>query len=201
MYTGGAVGADTIFEDLAIKSGYTVKAYSFLGHETLSKNRVILSDDDLKEACEKVAYAADYLGRKVPLSNSYVYKLLLRNWYQVKNSEIIYAVAELDESMWNGKFSWKKGGSVLTFKVAGGTGWAVAMALLEGKEVCFYDQRTPRWYKCWRMMDKLVLYYEIYPVPYVKDLPKFPDNFAGIGTRNLNGNGESIIRTLFNANK
>jgi hypothetical protein len=200
LHTGGAIGSDIYFELLALKAGYNVKAYSFEGHTTDSSNRVILTQEELGEAGEKVAYAAQYLGRKVPLDNPYVYNLLRRNWFQVKNSEIMYAVADFDDVMWDGKFRWKDGGTKLQVRVPGGTGWAVAMALLENKIVCLFDQRVPRWYKCWQIKDKLVPYYELFAIPYAKDLPKFPECFAGIGTRNLNGNGEQAIKTLFNVN-
>jgi len=48
--SGGARGADTLFENLGKKAGYEVKAHSFEGHSTTSKNRVIHSATELKKA-------------------------------------------------------------------------------------------------------------------------------------------------------
>lgn len=94
--------------------------------------------------------------------------LLARNWMQVKNSDQVFAI---------GKFKNKV--------VDGGTGWAVQMAIDVGKIVNFYDQERNVWGRYsdgkWEKIDTPVL----------------TQNFAGIGTRELNENGKRAIESVF----
>lgn len=170
LHTGGATGADTVFEDLALARGWKVRAYSFPRHRTDSRNRVILSDEELWEGLEQVKAAAKVLGRSIPLNNQYVLSLLCRNWHQVKNSEAVFAVANLDDKE---KF------------VLGGTGWAVAMSILNKKPVYLYAQN----------LNKLLTYsaYKWIQVGF----PGFPENYAGIGSRDLKPNGVKAINRFY----
>ena len=68
LHSGGAEGADTLFEKLGMRKGFEVQAHSFEGHYTQSTNRVIHSIDELKaaqpfldEAATNYDYALKYL--------------------------------------------------------------------------------------------------------------------------------------------
>ena len=54
IHSGGAIGADTLFEELGVKKGFEVQAHSFDGHKTESANRVIHSGAELKAARDPV---------------------------------------------------------------------------------------------------------------------------------------------------
>jgi hypothetical protein len=69
--------------------------------------------------------------------------------------------------------------------VQGGTGYAVAMAILHGKPVYVFDQERNKWFK------------NIDGKWYESDIPVLTENFAGIGTRNLNNNGKKAIEDAY----
>jgi len=130
--TGGADGADTIFENESIKYGISVISWSFYGHRIKSNNKIILNDEQLLEGWEKVKISNKSLKRNIFRLSPYVKNLLSRNWYQVKNSDVIYAIASIQDNM---KI------------VDGGTGWAVQMAIDNNKEIYVFDQYRCFWYK------------------------------------------------------
>ena len=104
----------------------------------------------------------------------YVKNLLARNWFQVKNSDAIFAI---------GKFASMK-------QVDGGTGWAVQMAIDNKKPVFVFDQNSNLWHK-YNYQREMFEQCEI---------PKLTANFAGIGTRDLNENGKNAIVQIFKEN-
>lgn len=170
-HSGGATGADTVFEKESIRMGWKVKAYSFVGHNTASTNRVIISQEQLQEGYNALEKVRKYLKRNTP-SSLYVRQLISRNWFQVTNSDAIYAVSTIDEEG----------------LVKGGTGWAVSMAILLKKcPVYVYDQNDDIWYK--------YLYDENIWNP-LNNLFITEDNFAGIGSRELTPKGRFAIRDL-----
>jgi hypothetical protein len=68
--------------------------------------------------------------------------------------------------------------------VDGGTGWAVQMAIDDGKIVNFYDQEKCVWGRyCNGKWEK-------------SDTPVLTKNFAGIGTRKLNDKGWMAIKEV-----
>lgn len=54
IHSGGAIGADTLFEELGVKKGFQVQAHSFDRHNTGSTNRVIHSGAELNAAKDPV---------------------------------------------------------------------------------------------------------------------------------------------------
>lgn len=54
IHSGGAKGADTLFEELGAKKGFEVQAHSFEGHKTKSTNAIIHTVDELKAARDPV---------------------------------------------------------------------------------------------------------------------------------------------------
>lgn len=93
--------------------------------------------------------------------------LLARNWKQVKESDGIFAI-----------------GNIKSGNVDGGTGWAVQMAKDAGKQVHVFDLWTERWY-IWDSEKKTFVY---------ESTPKLTKNFAGIGTRSIEPNIETLTK-------
>jgi hypothetical protein len=156
-HSGGAVGADSMFDTIGKEYGQTNHKHYYYGSKT-PKGNVLLTEEQVKEGVAEMNKAAEILGRK-PSKQSTI-NLLARNWFQVKNSTQVVAVAPIDESM---KF------------VEGGTGWAVAMAQANGKEINVFNLKDNKWYK-W---DGTTFIESAVPV--------LAKNFAGIGSRQDKG--------------
>lgn len=169
MHSGGAYGADTVWENAATKYGVKTNAWSFEGHTgVISPNAIVLTKEQLAEADGHLAKANETLERKWPTSQEYKSNLLRRNWYQVKDSDAVFAVSTLDNGI-----------------VTGGTAWAVQMALDTGKPVFLYEQNQKQWLvnngDGWKQTDT----------------PTLTKNFAGIGSRQVNEAGEAAIEAVF----
>jgi hypothetical protein len=171
--SGGAQGADTIWETEGEKYNVSTKAFSFAGHKSSSRNLIILTDEELKEADEHVIEANKTLKRFFPIHKPWIANLLRRNWYQVKNSTTILAISTFDN----------KG------QVKGGTAWATQMAIDNFKDVYVFDQENNKWFE-WDYDQKKYIEY--------KKIPKLSKNFAGIGTRDINQTGILAIQQIYN---
>ena len=181
-FSGGATGADTVFELDGEKYEISTVAYSFNGHNTTSKNRYILSQDELDEGFKHIEIANKTLKRDIDHISKYVKNLLSRNWFQVKNAEAIFAIGRIKNKMG------------IRREVDGGTGWAVQIGIDNNKKVYVFDQNTNKWYewcKDQEPCDKFIL---------LKYIPPLTENFAGIGTRELNENGKKAIQYLLKNN-
>jgi hypothetical protein len=177
-HSGGCAGADMCWENEGLKYGVESVGYSFHNHTQYSNNQKILNQEELKKGWEHVLIAEKTLKRNLNSRQSfYVKNLVSRNWFQVKNAEAIYAV-----------------GSFVNEErklVNGGTGWAVQMAIDNDKPVYFFDQVTDKWYKFIKCFNKFIKMYV---------LPKLTENFAGIGSRELNENGKNAIINIYKHN-
>jgi len=98
--------------------------------------------------------------------------LLARNWCQVKYSDAVFAISKIENN-----------------KVSGGTGWACAMCVLIDKPLYVFDQEKEQWF-FWN--DN---HFEVCVTPTLTE------NFAGIGTREINNAGISAIRNLYQKTK
>ena len=171
-FSGGAQGSDTIFELEAIKKGFNVVAYSFDGHNTKSQNTQILTSNQLKEGYEHIKIANKRLNKNISNVSSYVKNLISRDWFQVKNSDTIFAIGNLATEN----------------TVRGGTGWATQLAVDNKKPIYLFEQNDNQWYYYDYESDR----FEIY-----EKMPKLTEKFAGIGTREINDNGIQAIKNLF----
>jgi hypothetical protein len=160
-HSGGAIGSDTVWGELSGQYGVVSEHYWY-GKRTENGNHEI-TEEEFEEGKEHVLEANKTLHRQ-----PYKYmNLLARNYSQVKNADEIFAI---------GRFKNKV--------VDGGTGWAVQMAIDDGKIVNFYDQDKCVWGRYsdgkWER----------------SDTPVLTKNFAGIGTRKLNDNGWMAIKDV-----
>lgn len=174
-HSGGCPGSDITWEKEGEKYGITTISYSFKNHIQQGKNQKILTVDELNEGFQHVLKANEVLKRNPEKQPLYVQNLLNRNWFQVKNSESIFAI---------GYFFNKK-------IVNGGTGWAVQMAIDEQKPVFVFDQDE----NCWK---KYI--YELNEFRQIYNIPKLTINFAGIGTRKIKENGINAIIEIIKNN-
>jgi len=171
-YTGGAAGADYIFERESIKKRFKVVAYSFDDHNTKSKNRFILNKRQLAEGFKHIKITNNRLNRNISNIDSYIKNLISRDWFQVKNSDAVFAV-----------------GIIIGNNVQGGTGYSISCAIDHKKTVYVYDQSYGNWFYYDYDDDQFQIY---------EGIPKLTEKFAGIGTRDINNDGVNAIIKLFN---
>lgn len=172
--SGGAIGADTVFENECLKNNIQVIAWSFQGHDTKSRNVQILTKEQLDEGFEHIKIANKSLKRNVFNLKPYIRNLLSRNWYQVVNSDNIYAISQLDN-----KFK----------TVSGGTAWAVQCGIDNQKVVYVFDSNYHSWFLY--NYDKEI--FEKYD-----DIPVLSEKFAGIGSRQIDEESIMAIKKIIN---
>ncbi|SEA74085.1 hypothetical protein SAMN05443667_10812 [Flavobacterium gillisiae] len=171
--SGGAIGADTCFEEIAESFGVAVDVYSYKTKTHTSKNKVELTEAEFQEGIEHVEVANHTLQK---LNYQRYFKLLARNWFIVKNAKHIYAITTIKKV---------KGKEM----VAGGTGWAVQMAMDNHKSITIFDQKKKSWF---------IWDYTLQQFQSLETAPKITNiDFAGIGARNINADGIKAIENLF----
>ena len=160
-HSGGAYGADTLWDTIGRRFGIVNhKHYRDSGNtklsNTLNKSGVTataLSSEQMETARIEIK---KLLGILYP--NTTEGNLQVRNYYQVINSNAIYAIATLNKDS-NG--------------VTGGTNTAVQLGIKLNKPVYVWDLNTESWYK---FDGKQFV---------ITDTPTLTKNFAGIGTRDI----------------
>lgn len=175
-YSGGAKGADEAWGVAAARHGHEVIHYSFNGHSPKHSNwKKELSSDELKAADPFVKRANKSMRRTFPTNSEFVNNLLRRNYYQIRETEALYAVGTIERG-----------------SVAGGTAWAVQMYIdvctdrYEPAVIYFFDQPTNRWLM-WVQDEWMEI--EKPPIPSGK--------WTGIGSRELAANGAQAIKEVF----
>lgn len=183
-HSGGAIGADTLWEEIGEEFGVKTRAYSYKTKSHTTPNKVEISDHDYDEGVNEVNRANKSLGR---FGISKYMSLLARNWSQVKYSKQIFAIGTIVPA---GKKNAKGYYSKSKYEtVDGGTGYAIQMAVNNEKEVYVFDQVLDKWFR-WS--------YNSLRFVELKDVPKISDqNFAGIGTREIKPNGIKAIRDVY----
>jgi len=182
-HSGGADGADHLFEKMGEKVGVKTKAYSYKTKYHKSPNKVEISEEDFQEGIIQVNKANHYLNR---YGVSKYINLLARNWCQVKYSNQIIAIGTIlnpgDKSSkgyrCNSKYQ----------SVDGGTGYCCAMCINEGKPLFVFDQIKNKWFR-WSYSSMSFIECEC-PKIMVQD-------FAGVGTREINQNGINAIKDVY----
>lgn len=188
MQSGGAYGADTVWGRIASEFGINNQNHWYSGERgayNAPNGNIKISQEDYNEGSSKVAEAAK-------MNWGYQYDTmkddrLIRNWAQVKYADAVFAVGHLIGK--GGKIFPNKANDnrvAETTVVQGGTGYAVSMAILEGKPVYVFDQIREKWAAnidgVWQ---------------WLTEAPVLTKKFAGIGTRSINAAGEQAIRDVF----
>tara|TARA_R100001594_G_scaffold150581_1_gene212486 strand:+ start:352 stop:9924 length:9573 start_codon:yes stop_codon:yes gene_type:complete len=194
MTSGGAEGADTHWASWASKVGIPAINYTFAEHAGKIKAAGfprILTTAELEQADAARKKANQTIGNREP-DKQYTRNLLRRNFYQVKHANAVYAVGEFLAP--DIKYKGKKESVVIRKDsvVKGGTGTTVQMAIDMGKPVYLFEQTRNKWYK-WNPKagaGRLGMF------THIKEPPKPPKRFAGIGTRKINPAGQAAIAKL-----
>lgn len=190
LHSGGAIGADFAWGNIGASYGVTGKHY-FDATDTREGKRppysnTPITDEDRTIGERKAFYAGKTMGRLGSRAQKVADPLLIRDWNQVKNSDMVVAIAQKFD-MPGDKFSNKSDDErvALVPQVSGGTGWAVQMAIAEGKPVFVFNQADGKWYMNFMGVWKYA------------EAPVLSNNFTGIGTRGINAAGEAAIRECY----
>jgi len=161
-HSGGAIGSDTVWGEVG--GVYGVESFHYWHGKITPNGNTEITEEEFEEGKEHVMKANETLHRK---PEKYM-NLLARNYCQVKNADEIFAIGKFKNKM-----------------VDGGTGWAVQMAIDDGKIVNFYDQERRLWARnkggIWEP----------------SSTPLLTEKFAGIGTREINVNGINAIKEVY----
>ena len=183
-HSGGAEGSDTAWEKIGEKFGVKTKAYSYKTKNHISPNKVEISTEDYKEGVEEINRANKWLNR---YGIQKYMNLLARNWAQVKYSRQIFAIGTiLKTGSKNSKGYYNKGKYDV---VDGGTGYAVMMGINHNRDIYVFDQTRDKWFR-WSYTS--LSFVEMNDVPAIET-----QDFAGIGTRELQPNGLKAIRDVY----
>lgn len=173
-HSGGAKGADLEWDKIGREFGVTNHIH------WRPKDLLDLSLDMVEQVLADVKAAATVLKR--PYSFNGI-ELVQRNCLQVYNTDAIFAISYIIHP---GDIDFK-GFKNNTGKeiVAGGTGWAVEMAIQKEKLVYVFDMNHNQWFR-W-FTEGFV----------AKSTPTLTEKFAGIGSRLLTLEGSDAIRNVY----
>jgi hypothetical protein len=183
-HSGGASGADSTWEKIGEEYGVKTRAYSYKTQSHQSPNKVEISDDDYREGVIEVNRSNKWLNRYG--IHKYM-NLLARNWPQVKYSKQIFAIGQIiDVGEKSPKGYYNRGKYAV---VDGGTGYSTQMAINYNKPIFVFDQIKDSWFR-WSYSSMSFIKMSIVPKIECQD-------FAGIGTRELQENGLNQIRKVY----
>lgn len=215
MLSGGADGSDLYWSHFALLNNHDVIHFSFKGHKTKAPIKTVfkLSDDMLSEANAPLRLANEKLQRALVKGKPWIYNLLRRNWFQIKDAESLYAVGQLNNKAIIRDLSEFLLGPGIFFDkeqdllgVQGGTSWAIQMFYdrnINGN-IYFYDQINNRilltnsskycfWINIGYLSNnKLCFYSDEFKIF------KPHNTYAAIGSRKLSDDGKIFIEAVFN---
>jgi hypothetical protein len=172
------------FETIGASYGVKTNAYSYKTKYHTTENKVEISDDDYEEGVKEIIKANKILNRYG--INKYM-NLLARNWAQVKYSDEVFAVGTIVDP---GKKGSKGFYNKSEFQVVdGGTGYACFMCVNSNKPLYVFDQEKNKWFR-WS-------YISLKFIEIKEEIKINSENFAGIGTREINSNGIKAIEYLY----
>jgi hypothetical protein len=183
-HSGGATGADTVWDEIGEEFGVKTKAYSYRTKSHVSPNKVEISDADYEEGVIQITKANKTLGR---FGIHKYMSLLARNWAQVKYSKQVFAIGTIIKAGEKSVKGYKNNSK--NDVVDGGTGYAVMMAINQENDVFVFDQIKDKWF---RWSYNSLRFVELKEVPSITE-----QDFAGIGTREIQPNGVKAIRDVY----
>lgn len=173
-FSGKADGSDKAWFNIGQRYGIPIKNYRpyHLNKDNIREceTAVSIANRTLKRDIDKMREAYYNASEAEKAKKPYAY--ILRDWLQVKDADAVFAVA---------KFHSKD----FTSTVDGGTGWAVQMAIDNGKSVHIFDLDNNVW-KTWNGKSWII-----------EDTPTLTSKFAGIGTRELTDIGKQAIEDVY----
>lgn len=172
--SGGADGADLLFGEYALKNDHSLIHWSFSTHyPKLQKEYVVkINSEELIEADPLLIETNKFLNRKFPTSSNHINNLLRRSFFQIIDTQTVYAVSSIKNNVVNG-----------------GTAWAIYMYLVlhdfKDCPVYVFCQISNQWFT-WDGIWK-----------QTNDIPQPKNVYTGIGTRKLENNGIYAIKSLY----
>jgi hypothetical protein len=178
VYSGGAKGSDEYWVMTGIQF---LCAFTIYTPTTMGK----LNEAQLAEVEKAYISAYTTLGRKFIAGNTYVGKLLRRDYLQAKAGDAVFAIGNIVKP---GTMN-SKGYLIrcLFESVDGGTGYCVEMAREMGKPIYVYDQSKRHWFEWDYETNKF----------NTCETPVLTPKFAGVGTRALDESGRMAILDVF----
>ena len=171
-HSGGAYGGDTFWDLIGREFGITNhKHYKDAGNANLSQQlrnkgvkAEILTKEQMDFARQKVK---ELLG--IEYKDDLKGNLQVRNFYQVYNSDAVYAIAKINND---------------NKSVNGGTNTAIQLGIKLNKPVYVWDINTEKWNKFEPNLED-VLSGKTVSEFYEVETPTLTKNFAGIGSRDI----------------
>lgn len=190
-FSGGAVGSDRHWVSLAIADGQDATDFTFEGHKPGPYHCVKLTQPELDLADPFVLRANEKIRRRFPTSSLHTNNLLRRNWYQVKDATMVYAICEGYDNV--------ESGGLTNAIVKGGTAWGVQMFLdrvpppmdMSPPKCWVFFQDTGHWMCALLAADRSQRW------GFSGSPPRPSGDWAGIGARNLLPIGAEATRKLF----
>jgi hypothetical protein len=181
-HSGGAKGSDSIFESVCMQNNIEVKAYSYKTKYHISPNKIEISEEDYKEGMSEIYKANRFLNRWG--INKYM-NLLARNWAQVKYSDEIFAIGYIIKSGSKGQKGYYNNSKFDV--VDGGTSYSIQMGINHKRPIHVFEQNKKKWYRWSYITDTFI---------EENDPVISKENFAGVGTREINEFGCKAIKDL-----
>lgn len=171
FYSGGAEGADSMWNEIAREYGYKVLNYYTDDYTHLSQKEIQDIEGQYQEVRKEI-------GRNGLDANTYAGKLVRRDMLQANSADSIIAIATIQPD---------------SYRVDGGTAYAVFRGIHRGIPVYVYDLNRDQWTIFDKSSNKFIKYDEI---------PLLTPHAALIGTRSLSKSeniehGKEIIRQVF----
>lgn len=188
-HSGGAIGSDTEWDKIGSVFGMINNRHYWTETKT-PKGNTEISKEDFEEGKYKSAKAAK---RNFGYSYSTMKdSRLIRNWSQVKYSDAVFAIGKIVKT--GEKIFPNQTNDTRVAKapsVTGGTGYAVGMAINNSKPVFVFNQTKGSYDIGWYMWDNKTN-------DFIKtETPILTENFAGIGTREINDLGKAAIKEVY----
>lgn len=191
LHSGGAVGADKYWGLIGKQYGISEENQKHYKTSDMPNGNTEVTEEDYNEGKIEAAKAAKRIfGYKF---SSMKDGRLIRNWSQVKYADSIFAVGRLVPAG-ERAFPDQPNDTRITENptVTGGTAYAVNMAILHNKPVYVYNQYDhPTYAKGWYKYDPKINDFVI------TQTPELTENFAGVGTRNINEFGKKAIEEVY----
>ena len=169
LFSGGTMGTEAFFGEIAASVGIREVNFTFEGHEQKRTiGRTLLNDKELTIGSTSLSYVSNVLNRNWKRTDN-LQKVVQVLWHIVSHSDQVFVVGTIQPDG----------------TVHGGTGWSVELAKRWYKPIWVFDQSQSAWFH-W---DGQV---------WEPSLPTITSrNIAGSGTRFLNHEGKEAIRDLF----
>ncbi len=169
-HSGGALGSDFEWDIIGRKYGITKFNHYYFGTKTPLGNSLI-TKEQLDEGWQAILIANLILKRYgiVKYKN-----LLSRNYWQSKNSQAVYAISSIEDKT-----------------ISGGTAWSIICSVIDSKPAYLFDQNQDKWFEVSKHEKLSELIFK------ETEVPKLTQNFASIGTREINDKGKAAINAVY----